>query len=219
MRELLRALTFVALMLPAAVALGCASSPTQLPHFATVGDITIGYPDGFELDDVGSDPQQTIETALDGSSRSYQEASISILNSDYTVSVAVSQLDGVRFDDELAMFERAAEGFDPALADEAGAFEQRWGLEQGYLESMASVTTVQAPERTTVAGRDAFSSETRMDLFNYATDEPAPFVSRTYCIALDDDSVALVTYGGTVDDIEANQDAIDAMLASIEIAA
>ena len=78
----------------ALVAFGCAPAQISLPNTVSAGKITMDYPDGFTAHGDG-ELRQTVSTKLDGTTDSYEHASASVLNEDYSAHIALDQYDGV----------------------------------------------------------------------------------------------------------------------------
>lgn len=205
----------------ALVAFGCAPAQVLLPNTVSAGQITMGYPDGFTAHGDG-ELRQAASTRPDGTTYSYEHASASVLNGDYSAHVALDQYDGRTLDEVRAEYEEQAsvtsdERKRMFQSEEFQAFAGKYGLDSGWYEDAWDGIEIGELEPVSLGGRYGFRVTTTMDLADASTGEPASFATHAYWLAIDDDSVANVTVAGEKAGLEEDQATFDAMLASVRI--
>ena len=205
----------------ALVAFGCAPAQISLPNTVSAGKITMGYPDGFTAHGDG-ELRQTISTKLDGTTDSYEQASASVLNEDYSAHIALDQYDGRSLDEVRAEYEEqdsvaSDERKQMFQSDEFQEFAGKYGLDSGWYAGMLDAIEIGELEPISLGGCDGFRVTTTMDLADTSTGEPIPSVSHAYWLTIDEDSVASIIVSGEKAGLEKDQAALDAMLASVRI--
>ncbi len=154
---------------------GCAQEQT-LPGEATIGTVSLRYPDTVEP--AGSEPSSS--TVTTANSLSYKQKSLSFQNAERTFAFDVRLCEGVSYDDALDYAKTAP---DEAAGGESSEHETVLFEKYGIGPSDLTAATFETPETTEVDGRASFTQ------LSTAGDDEAKAVHFVQCIDARDGSI------------------------------
>lgn len=187
------------LLMAAAIACLVACSPVgRFPNTATVGRISVDYPD--ELAQY-REPHVSMSGSEDAR---ITERSVYVGNDDYSFGFLLQDSDGISFNEAWRIAEHIREAR-LAVADE---LEEKWGIPKRIAEN----TFYDGPTRVEVDGVDAFVLESR-----YVYPDRSVPVDIVYVIRIGDDGVGLLGGSFSNGEYEADRELYDRIFASVRI--